>query len=75
MPKTPKEIEANALASIRLEGGSVSDENRALVLRQLNGEITCDQVREIYAANRGVLPKTGRKRSTGYVTLDSQNQT
>jgi hypothetical protein len=75
MPKTPKEIEANALASIRLEGGSVSDENRALVLRQLNGEITGDQVREIYAANRGVLPKTGRKRSTGYVTLDSQSQT
>jgi hypothetical protein len=71
MPKTPKEIEANALASIRLEGGYVSDENRALVLRQLNGEITGDQVRKIYAANRSVLPKAGRKRSTGYVTLDS----
>jgi hypothetical protein len=75
MSKTPEEIEANAFASIRLEGGDVADADRAVILRQVRGEITGDQVREIFAANRGVLPQEGPKRSKGYVTLDFQNPT
>jgi hypothetical protein len=70
MRKSPEEIEANAFASIRLEGGYVADEDRELIRRQLRGELTGDQVRAIFAAKR-LLPKAAPQRPKGYETLGS----
>ena len=73
--KSPEEIESNAAASIRLEGGEVPEAARALVLRRLRGELTSEQVREIFVASRGILPQPGAKRPKGYVALTPRNST
>ena len=73
-PKTPEEIEANAFASIRLEGGYVADEDRELILTLTNSEASLPQIRCARFLPRNVFcrrqsPASERVRDAGFVSF------